>query len=72
MNRFGGDYLAANHFTAVDAFYAPVVIRLTHYGLLEQLSPTAKAYAERIYQLPSLQKWLALAELEKDRPIRNG
>ncbi|MGR3808436.1 glutathione S-transferase [Pasteurella testudinis DSM 23072] len=71
LQRFKGEFLAANQFTAVDAFFAPVVIRLIHYGLMDYLSPAANAYAKRIYQLPSMQKWLKLAELEKDRPIRN-
>lgn len=72
LSRFGGEFLAGNAFTAVDAFFAPVVIRLVHYGLRDHLSPEANAYAERIYQLPSLQKWLKQAQLEKDRPIRNS
>ncbi|KGQ71126.1 hypothetical protein OA57_02540 [Chelonobacter oris] len=72
LQRFGGDYLAGNTFTAADAFYAPVVIRLKHYGLLDYLSSAAKAYAERIYQLPGMQKWLSLAETETERPIRNA
>ncbi|TNH08940.1 glutathione S-transferase family protein [Testudinibacter sp. TR-2022] len=71
LTRFGGEFLAGSRFTAVDAFFAPVVIRLIHYGLMDYLSPAANAYAKRIYQLPSMQKWLTQAELEHDRPIRN-
>lgn len=72
LQRFGGEYLVGAQFSAVDAFYAPVVLRFKHYGLMNYLSPAAQAYAERIYRLPTMQKWLALAELEKDRPIRNA
>ena len=33
LSRFGGPWLAGDHFTAVDAFFAPVAFRIRTYGL---------------------------------------
>ncbi|KAH7358750.1 glutathione S-transferase [Plectosphaerella cucumerina] len=41
LERFGGPWLAGASFTAVDAFYAPVVSRLQTYAIT--LSPAAEA-----------------------------
>jgi glutathione S-transferase len=67
LQRFGGPYLAGDAFTAVDAFYAPVVFRIQSYGL--QLDATAQAYVERMLALPSMQRWYAeaLKEMWRDR-----
>jgi glutathione S-transferase len=65
LARFGGQYLAGNAFTAVDAFYAPVVFRAQTYGF--PLSAQAAAYVERILALPSMQTWYAAALLESWR-----
>jgi glutathione S-transferase len=67
LQRFGGPYLAGDAFTAVDAFYAPVVFRIQSYGL--QLDATAQAYVERMLALPSMQRWCAeaLKEMWRDR-----
>jgi glutathione S-transferase len=62
LTRFGGPFLAGNRFTAVDAFYAPVALRIQGYGL--ELSLGAKAYAERMLALPSLQSWIAAGQRE--------
>ena len=59
LTRFGGDYLAGGRFTVADAFYAPVVLRLHHYGLADRLSPAARNYLARILALPALQAWCA-------------
>ncbi|WP_288130152.1 glutathione S-transferase family protein [Microbulbifer sp.] len=56
LKRFGGPYLAGEAFTAVDAFFAPVVIRLRGYGLA--LSESSMDYAERILSLPAMQQWI--------------
>jgi glutathione S-transferase len=60
--QFGGPYLAGEHFTAVDAFFAPVVFRVRTYGL--ELSDEAAAYVERVLALSSMLQWEeeALAE----------
>ena len=62
LSRFGGPFLGGAEFTAVDAFYAPVVFRVQTYGL--KLNPAADAYAERILALPAMRDWYdaALAE----------
>lgn len=66
LRRFGGPCLAGAHFTAVDAFYAPVAFRIQTYGL--QLEPQAGAYAGRLLRLGSMQAWYAaaLAEIQRD------
>lgn len=55
LARFGGPFLAGPDFTAADAFYAPVALRLQTYGLTP--SPPASAYAARLLALPDLQEW---------------
>jgi glutathione S-transferase len=55
LQRFGGPFLAGQHYTAVDAFFAPVVFRLRTYGL--SLTNTASAYVERILQRPAMLEW---------------
>jgi glutathione S-transferase len=65
LQRFGGPYLAGNAFTAVDAFYAPVVFRAQTYGFA--LSAQSAAYVARILALPSMQAWYAAALLESWR-----
>lgn len=65
LRRFGGPFLAGNTFTAVDAFFAPVVFRIQTYGLT--LPAAAQAYAERMLALPGMVKWYAQALRE---PLR--
>ena len=62
LREFSGPYLAGSEFTAVDAFFAPVVLRIASYGL--QLSDAAMAYCELIQQLPTLQAWINAAQRE--------
>jgi glutathione S-transferase len=66
LTLFGGPFLAGRAFTAVDAFFAPVLFRLQTYGL--SVSPTARAYAERVLARPGMQRWQreALAERVRD------
>lgn len=66
LERFGGPFLAGACFTAVDAFFAPVVFRVQTYGL--KLSPTAQAYATCLLRLSEMQRWQtdALAEAWRD------
>ncbi|WP_295803474.1 glutathione S-transferase family protein [uncultured Microbulbifer sp.] len=60
--QFGGPFLAGEGFTAVDAFFAPVALRLIGYGL--SLGHESMAYCERLLALPGMQSWIdsALAE----------
>jgi glutathione S-transferase len=68
LERFGGPFLAARSFTAVDAFFAPVAFRVQTYGL--ELSPRASAYVRRLLELPAMRQWYAaaLAERFRDAP----
>lgn len=68
LENFGGPFLAGNTFSAVDAFFAPVVFRLKTYGL--DVSPTASAYIEQMLSLTSMQDWdhAALNETWRDTP----
>ena len=62
LNRFGGPFLAGPAFTAVDAFFAPVVFRIQTYGL--PMDAACAAYVERLLGLPGMRAWYeaALAE----------
>lgn len=62
LERFGGAYLAGTAFTAVDAFFAPVVFRAQTFGL--SLSDTAQRYADRLLEHPAMQNWYAAALAE--------
>ena len=68
LARFGGPFLAARSFTAVDAFFAPVAYRVQTYGL--QLSPGPAAYAQRLLEVAAMRQWYAaaLAENFRDAP----
>lgn len=65
LTQFGGPFLAGSSFTAVDAFFAPVAIRLWGYQL--SLGDEAMAYCERILALPGMQAWIADALRESWR-----
>lgn len=66
LDSFRGPFLAGVAFTAVDAFYAPVVFRAQTYS--PALSETAMAYIDRMLALPPMQAWYdaALAEPWRD------
>ncbi len=68
LERFGGPFLAGDSFTAVDAFFAPVVFRVQTFGL--KLSPACSAYVDRMLELDAMQDWYqqALAEPFRDEP----
>lgn len=62
LERFGGPFLAGSAFSAVDAFYAPVVFRLQTYRL--SLSAACNDYVKRVLALPGMQAWYAAALAE--------
>ena len=70
LTNFGGPYLAGGRYSAVDAFYAPVVFRIQTYGVAFDLSSEARAYVDRILALPAMQAWYAggIAETQRDLP----
>jgi glutathione S-transferase len=61
------------HFTVVDAYFAPVCMRLKTYSL--PVPPVIAAYVQRVSELPAVQAWIkdALAEhdfLDFEEPYR--
>lgn len=62
LTRFGGPFLAGNSFSAVDAFFAPVVFRIQTYRL--PVSEAVAAYCQHLLAQPAMQSWYesALAE----------
>ncbi len=62
LSRFGGPFLAGDHFTAVDAFFAPVAFRAQTYYL--DFAAASAEYLARLLALPAMQRWYqdALAE----------
>lgn len=62
LERFGGPFLAGASFSAADAFFAPVALRIQTYDL--SLSATALNYAARLRALPGMQAWYAAALAE--------
>jgi glutathione S-transferase len=60
--RFGGPFLAGKHYTAVDAYFAPVAFRAQTYGL--RLSEQAQTYIKTLLACESSKQWYdqALAE----------
>jgi glutathione S-transferase len=66
LARFGGPFLAGNAFTAVDAFYAPVVFRIQSFDIPTE--GAASAYVQRMLALPAMRQWYtaALAEPWRD------
>lgn len=65
LSRFGGPFLAGPAFSAVDAFYAPVVFRVQTYGLT--LSGPARQWCETMLALPAMQEWYQAALEEEWR-----
>jgi glutathione S-transferase len=62
--RDSGGPMLFGAFTAADAFYAPVCMRLRTYGL--PISETARAYVERLVTTPGVARWVADARAESD------
>jgi len=66
LQRHGGPFLGGGHFSAVDAFFAPVATRVQTYGL--SLAKPAADYVQRLLGLRPVQEWIAagLAEPWRD------
>lgn len=69
LQTFGGPFLAGDTFTAVDAFFAPVVFRLSTYEF--SINATASDYAARMLALPAMQDWLTEALREPWREVQH-
>jgi glutathione S-transferase len=63
LAAYGGPFLFGEA-SMVDAMYAPVVSRFRTYGV--KLDDPAKAYAERIWDLPAMREWREAALAEKE------
>lgn len=55
ISRFGGPFLAGRNFTAVDAFFAPVVFRAQTYGILTDKA--SAGYTAHMLDQPALKSW---------------
>lgn len=68
LECFGGPFLAGDRFTAVDAFYAPVVFRAQTYAL--DFGGRSGDYAATMRGLAAMREWYdaALAETLRDQP----
>ncbi len=74
LAKSGGPMLFGR-FGAVDAFYAPVCMRLRSYAL--PVSDTTRSYVERVVAVPAVRQWIddALAErdfIAEDEPYRTA
>lgn len=69
LDRFGGPFLAGPAFTAVDAFYAPVALRIDGYGL--KLNPVCMDYCARLTALPGMEAWVEAALIEPWREVEH-
>ncbi len=63
IKQFGGPYLGGNQFTAIDAFFTPVIFRIQSYGL--KLSEAAAAYKDLILSQPAMREWYMAALIEE-------
>ena len=68
LTRFGGPFLAGSTFSAVDAFYAPIIFRFQTYNI--KLGDDTSMYMQRLLQVPSMVLWYeqALNEAYRDDP----
>ncbi|PHM46317.1 glutathione S-transferase [Xenorhabdus mauleonii] len=64
LTKFGGEWLAGDKFTAVDAFYTPVALRAQAYGL--KFSAISQKWIDRILQLPPMVEWVEAAKEEPE------
>ncbi|MGQ0504299.1 MAG: glutathione S-transferase family protein [Myxococcaceae bacterium] len=55
FSRFGGQFLAGNTFTAVDAFFCPVAFRVQTYDL--KLDRASTGYVDRLLSLKGMRAW---------------
>ncbi|MEY2952812.1 MAG: hypothetical protein RLZZ401_899 [Pseudomonadota bacterium] len=63
LSSHGGPMLFG-HFTVADAYFAPVCMRISGYGL--NVSPAVAGYVERVKALPGVVAWMEAALAEKD------
>ncbi|KAB5572662.1 hypothetical protein GE09DRAFT_1282986 [Coniochaeta sp. 2T2.1] len=62
LTRFGGPFLCGKELGAVDAFYAPFVLRVqTYVGSVEGLGRESNGYVERMLELGEMREWVDAA-----------
>lgn len=59
LTQFQGKYLVGNQFTAVDAFFVPVALRIETYSLHHYFSESSLTYQKHLLTLPELKEWLS-------------
>ncbi len=67
LDEFGGPLLAGSAFTAVDAFYAPVVYRVRSYDL--DIGTAGRDWVDHILAHPAMQDWERQALAKPHREI---
>lgn len=67
LDSFGGPWLAGDHFSAVDAFYAPVAYRVRTFDL--DIGAEGRAWVDRIIAHPAMQDWETQGLSETHREI---
>jgi glutathione S-transferase len=60
----GGPWLGGPRFSAADAFYAPVALRLREYALS---APGTADYAEKLLEHPAVTRWTKMAKADPRR-----
>ncbi|UNM96337.1 glutathione S-transferase family protein [Ignatzschineria rhizosphaerae] len=60
--KFSGPFLAGDQFTIVDAFFAPIAIRISRYSL--PVNQRCQDWIDLILSLPAMKEWLVGAKLE--------
>ncbi|MFQ5566931.1 MAG: glutathione S-transferase N-terminal domain-containing protein [Paracoccaceae bacterium] len=60
----GGPWLGGPRFSAADAFYAPVALRLKEYALG---TPNTVTYAEMLLEYPAVVNWIKMAKSDPRR-----
>jgi glutathione S-transferase len=67
IDSFGGPFLAGSKFTAVDAFFAPVVFRVRTYGL--DVGRAGQLWVDHMLMLPAMLAWEKDALTESWREV---
>jgi glutathione S-transferase len=67
LDSFGGPFLAGSHFTAVDAFFAPVAFRVRTYGL--EVGRAGQDWVNHMLMLPPMLAWEKDALMESWREV---
>ncbi len=67
LQRFGGPFLTGAQFTAVDAFFAPVIFRIQTYQL--PVNEGAAAYVQHMLKHEAMQQWQSQALAEPWREL---